>query len=267
VVIEDKMMKLYDSNGKLILKVQMSSNRTFKIELDIMEHRCLDTSENRSEWLWHYRLGHLNFRDLNQMQRKRMVLGLPDIKVPSEVCEECVQAKQPKSSFSKDAERRTKDLLEVVYSDVCGPLQVNSLGGNKYFVTFIDNHSRKLWTYLINKKSEVLEVFKRFKSLVERQSGFKIKVLRTDGGGEYMSSEFTALCEQDGIIHEVTPPYTPQQNGIAERKNRTIMNMVRSMLNSKSLPKELWGEAVATATYVLNRCPTKRLEGITPEEC
>ncbi|GAU45509.1 hypothetical protein TSUD_129550 [Trifolium subterraneum] len=92
-------------------------------------------------------------------------------------------------------------------------------------------------------------------------------VLRTDGGGEYMSSEFTALCEQDGIIHEVTPPYTPQQNGIAERKNRTIMNMVRSMLNSKGLPKELWGEAVATTTYVLNRCPTKRLEGITPEEC
>ncbi|GAU30308.1 hypothetical protein TSUD_385290 [Trifolium subterraneum] len=228
---------------------------------DIMEHRCLATSENRSEWLWHYRLGHLNFRDLNQMQRKRMVSGLPDIKVSYEVCEECVQAKQPKSSFSKDAERRTKDLLEIVYSDVCGPLQVNSLGGNKYFVTFIDNHSRKLWTYLINKKSEVLEVFKRFKSLVERQSGFKIKVLRTDGGGEYMSSEFTALCEQEGIIREVTPPYTPQQNDIAERKNRTIMNMVRSMLNSKDLPKELWGEAVATATYVLNRLAYKHVPG------
>ncbi|PNX58084.1 retrovirus-related Pol polyprotein from transposon TNT 1-94 [Trifolium pratense] len=103
--------------------------------------------------------------------------------------------------------------------------------------------------------------------MVERQSGHMIKVLRTDGGGEYVSKEFDTLCERDGIIHEVVPSYTPQQNGVVERKNRTIMNMVRSMLKGKHLPKELWGEAVSTATYILNRCPTKKLEGITPEGC
>jgi hypothetical protein len=99
-----------------------------------------------------------------------MVSGLPSIKLPSEVCEECVQAKQHRSSFSKDSERKTTELLEVVYSDVCGPMQVDSTGGNRYFVTFIDSHSRRLWTYLIHKKSEVFEAFKRFKSTTERQS-------------------------------------------------------------------------------------------------
>ena len=141
------------------------------------------------------------------------------------------------------------------------------IGAYKYFVTFIDDFNRKLWSYLIQKKSEVIEVFAKFKSMVERQSGRKIKILRTDGGGEYVLKDFDALCVKEGIVHEVVPPYTQQQNGVTKRKNKTIMNMVRNMLKGKHLPKELWGEAVSTATYILNRCPTKKLEGITPEEC
>jgi hypothetical protein len=186
--------------------------------------------------------------------------------MPEEICEECVKSKQHRGSFSKDAISKTKCTLEVVYSDVCGPMQVNSYGGNRYFVSFVDDFSRKIWTYLISKKSEVLSVFKKFKSVVERQSEHKLKTLRTDGGGEYVSHDFAAFCDNEGITHEVIPPYTPQQNGSAERRNRTIMNMVRCMLKSKHLPKELWGEAVSTATYILNRCPTKRLNGTTPEE-
>ncbi|XP_073221583.1 uncharacterized protein [Cicer arietinum] len=102
--------------------------------------------------------------------------------------------------------------------------------------------------------------------MVERQSGHKLKVLKIDGGGEFTSREFGKYCDDEGIVCEVVPPYTPQQNGVAERKNRTIMNIVRNMLKWKNLPKELWGEAVATAAYVLNRCPTKKLEKVTPEE-
>ena len=215
---------------------------------------------------YNYRLGHLNFRDLDALQRHGMVSGLPRINIPAEICEECVHGKQHKSNFSKDAGHRTKHHLEVVYSDVCGPMQVNSYGGNQYFVTFIDDFSRKLWIYLIKRKDEVFEVFKQFKSMVERQCGKKLKTLKTGGGGEFTSGEFMSYCNDEGIIREVVPPYTPQQNGIAERKNRTIMNMVRTMLKGKNLPKELWGEAVSTAAYLLNRCPTKKLEKITPEE-
>ena len=157
-------------------------------------------------------------------------------------------------------------LLEAVYTDVCGPFEIESLGGNRYFVTFIDDYSRKLWIYLLKRKSEVFDVFKNFKVLAERQSDEKLKLLRSDGGGEYTSNEFHEFCQTTGIIHEVVAPYTPQHNGTAERVNRTLLNMARSMLKTKNLPKKLWGEAVATAAYLLNRCPSKRLNGQTPEE-
>ncbi|XP_058775646.1 uncharacterized protein LOC131649925 [Vicia villosa] len=203
--LEDKILRVVDASGVLILKAPMATNRTFKVELKVLEHRCLATAASREEWLWHYRLGHLNLRDLKALQQEGMVTGLPHINVPAELCEEC-------------------------------------------------------------RKDEVFDVFKRFKSMAERQCGRKLKVLKTDGGGEYTSVAFGKYCDDEGIVREVVPPYTPQQNGIAERKNRSIMNMVRSMLSGKSLPKELWGEAVSTATYLLNRCPTKKLEKLTPEE-
>jgi hypothetical protein len=116
--LENKMLRVLDSNGVLILKAPMAANRTFKVELKVMEHRCLATTASREEWLWHYRLGHLNFRDLKMLQQSEMVTGLPHISVPTELCEECVTSKQHKKVFSKDAGRRAKDLLEVVYSDV-----------------------------------------------------------------------------------------------------------------------------------------------------
>ncbi|XP_058784891.1 uncharacterized protein LOC131659762 [Vicia villosa] len=203
--LEDKILRVVDASGVLILKAPMATNRTFKVELKVLEHRCLATAASREKWLWHYRLGHLNFRDLKALQQEGMVTGLPHINIPAELCEEC-------------------------------------------------------------RKDEVFDVFKRFKSMAERQCGRKLKVLKTDGGGEYTSVAFGKNCDDEGIVREVVPPYTPQQNGIAERKNRSIMNMVRSMLSGKGLPKELWGEAVSTATYLLNRCPTKKLEKLTPEE-
>nr|KYP68042.1 Retrovirus-related Pol polyprotein from transposon TNT 1-94 [Cajanus cajan] len=264
--LEDKMLTIYDSQHRLLLKSPLTKNRMFKVDIDILDHECFAAAINKEEWLWHYRFGHLNFKDLHTLKSKSLVKGLPHINQPSEVCKECLECKQSRNSFKQHVSIKSKEKLEVVYSDVCDPIQTESLGGNRYFVSFIDDFSRKLWIYLIKRKSEVLEVFEKFKVLVERNSGQLIKVLRTDGGGEYMSREFQKFCDQEGIEHEVIPPYTPQHNGTAERKNRTIMNMVRSMLKSKELPKYLWGEAVSTTTYILNRSPSKRLEGVTPEE-
>ena len=114
------------------------------------------------------------------------------------------------------------------------------MGGNKYFVTFIDEFSRMMWLYLIKAKCEVFSVFKEYKVLSEKQSGKAIKVIRTDGGGEYTSKDVEFFCIQHGIIHEVTAPYTPQDNGLAEMRNRTVMNMARCMLKEKHLPSEFW---------------------------
>ena len=122
-----------------------------------------------------------------------------------------------------------------------------------------DEFSRKMWTYLLKVKSEVFENLKKFTAMTEKQSRKKLKILRTNGGGKFNSIEIEAFCTDKGILHEVTAPYTPQHNGVVERRNRTIMNMVRSMLRGKNLPKALWREAVVTTTYVLNRCPTQQL--------
>ncbi|KAK4397229.1 Retrovirus-related Pol polyprotein from transposon TNT 1-94 [Sesamum angolense] len=118
----------------------------------------------------------------------------------------------------------------------------------------------------MREKSEVFKVFKKFKNLVEKQSGRSIKVLRSDRGKEYNNSEFDKFCEEEGIEHQTTVSYNPQQNGVSERKNRTVMEMARSMLQEKHLPKAFWAEAVYTAVYLLNRCPTKAVQNMTPIE-
>ena len=128
-----------------------------------------------------------------------------------------------------------------------------------------DDASRKLWVYILRTKDQVFQVFKKFHALIERETGRKLKRLRTDNGGEYTSREFEEYCSNHGIRHEKTVPGTPQHNGVAERMNRTIVEKVRSMLRMAKLPKTFWGEAVRTACYLINRSPSVPLEFDIPE--
>lgn len=123
-----------------------------------------------------------------------------------------------------------------------------------------------MWVFFLKNKSEAFGEFKRFKALVENGDNRRIKVLRTDRGGKFMSAEFEKYCKEMGITRHYTVPYTPQQNGVVERRNRTVMEMVRSMMKEKELPAKLWGEAVRHAVYLLNRLPTRALTGVTPFE-
>ncbi|KAK9907798.1 hypothetical protein M0R45_000739 [Rubus argutus] len=136
----------------------------------------------------------------------------------------------------------------------------------RYLISFIDDFSRKVWIYFLCEKSEAFGVFKNFKHLVEKETGEFIKCLRTDRGGEFTSFEFNNFCKDNGIRRQLTTAYTPQQNGVAEGKNRTIMNMVRSMLSEKKVPKVFWPEAVNWSVHVLNRTPTFVVKDVTPEE-
>jgi transposase InsO family protein len=136
-------------------------------------------------------------------------------------------------------------------------------GGKRYFMTFIDDCTRFCYVYLLKTKDKTLYYFKAYKAEVENQLEKKIKGLRSDRGGEYFSREFTKLCMEHGIIHERTPPYSLQSNGIAERKNRTLTELVNAMLGTIGLSKEWWSEAVLIVCHVLNRVPTKNKE-ITP---
>ena len=195
-----------------------------------------------------------------------MVRGLPFINHPEQLCESCVLGKQSRRSFPKEASYRSRKPLQLIHADVCGPITPTSFGKNRYFLTFIDDFSRKTWVYFLKEKSEVFMVFKKFKAYIEKQSGLPSKALRSDRGGEFTSKAFEVFCEKHGVRRHLTAPYSPQQNGVAERKNRTILDMVRSMLKSKNLLKEFWAEAVDCAVYLLNRCPTRSLENKTPQE-
>ena len=141
-----------------------------------------------------------------------------------------------------------------------------SKGRARYIITFVDDFSRKVWVYFLKQKDEVFNNFEMFKALVENESGNKIKRIRINNGGEYVNNRFKSFCEHHGIKREMTIRYTPQQNDIVERKNKTLVEMVRCVIQSKNLPLFLWDEVVNTATHVLNRSPTSVLKNITPEE-
>ncbi|UYV61249.1 hypothetical protein LAZ67_1004106 [Cordylochernes scorpioides] len=155
---------------------------------------------------------------------------------------------------------------ELIYSDVCGPMSKRSPGGSLYFVSFKDDFSRFRVAYFIRHKSDVLEKFKEFVKRVRTETGNKIKRFRTDNGTEFLNKNFSDYLKSLGIVHELTAPYTPEQNGISERNNRTIVESARCLLHGRKMPLELWAEAVNTAVYLLNRCTTKVLGNSTPYE-
>ena len=171
-------------------------------------------------------------------------------------CEACVLGKMQKKPFPKQSQHRATRPHEIVHSDVCGPMQVESKGGSKYMLTFTDDFSRYTTAYFIKSKSEVLSKFMEYVNSVEKLSGHQImklnilaeedvKVLRSDNGGEYTSDKFTEFCADKGILHEFTVPYCPQQNGVAERLNRTITEGARSMLYQAKLPLDFWQKPAA----------------------
>ena len=137
-----------------------------------------------------------------------------------------------------------------MHSDVCGPMTATSLSEYVYYVSFIDDFSHKTWIYFLKGKNEVFSKFKEFKALVENLSEKKIKIFRSDNGGEFTSGEFKAFCKEVGIKRELSTAYNPQQNGVVEKKNRTIMEAVKAMIHDQDLPMHLWTEAARTAVYV-----------------
>ncbi|KAL5851502.1 hypothetical protein ACOSQ3_006620 [Xanthoceras sorbifolium] len=214
--------------------------------------------------LWHQRLGHMSEKGMKTLLSKGK---LPDLKaVDVGLCEDCIFGKQKKVSFAKIGKIPKAEKLELVHTDVWGPSPVSSLSGSLYYVTFIDDSTRKVWVYFMKKKSEVFDTFRKWKAMVENETGLKIKRLRSDNGGEYRDSRFREFCANSGIKMEKTVPMTPQQNGVAERMNRTLNERARSMRLHAGLPKMLWAEAVNTAAYLINRGPSVPLDGGIPEE-
>ncbi|GJT28692.1 retrovirus-related pol polyprotein from transposon TNT 1-94 [Tanacetum coccineum] len=205
-------------------------------------------------FLWHSRLGHVNFRSLQRMINLGMLPKCSKDKISK--CEICVESKY--TSHSHKSVEKSNEILGLIHTDLCDFKATPSRGGKNYYITFIDDCSKFCYVYLINTKDEALNMFKTYKAEVENQLDKKIKILRSDRGGEYESNDFAEFCSTFGIVHQTTAPYTPQQNGVAERKNRTLKNMINSMLITSGAPHSLWGEACLAANTILNKIPHKK---------
>jgi hypothetical protein len=219
--------------------------------------------ENSCE-LWHRRLAHLHYKALPYICKA--VTGLLELKGDHKgVCNECAQGRNIKNPFPK-RDNKTGGVLELIHSDVCGPMPSSSISGYVYYVSFIDDYSCKTWIYFLKTKDEVFSNFKEFKALIQNLSKRKIKILRLDNGGEYTSKEFVNFCKDVGIKRELTTPYNPQQNGVAEQKNRTILEAVKTMIHDQDLPMCLWAEAAMAVVYVQNRLSHSAIGLKTPKE-
>ncbi|KAL4308261.1 hypothetical protein GQ457_01G050660 [Hibiscus cannabinus] len=230
VQMKNRSLSLKNKKGELVVQVDMTRNRLFTIDIESGEVKCMKTAIKNDSWLWHLRYGHLGFSGLKLLSKAKMVNGLPEINSPNQLCEACIKGKQHRQSF--EVGWRARRPLEIVHTDIAGPFDIPSLGGNRYYLTFIDDYSRKCWVYVLKEKSEALAKFKEFKAMSEKQSDQFIKILRSDRGSEYTKNLFEDFCKEHGIIHQLTVRYTPQQNGVAERKNRTILDMERSMVKA-----------------------------------
>lgn len=271
--ITDRGNKVIFSRDKAEVKDEKGNTRLIARRIgdlyyvpDKQEYAGFITRQVNDLNTWHMRLGHLNHRDLIDMVKKEMVTGI-ELSDPVEmpICEVCIRGKQTSTPFQSRKEN-CSELLELVHSDLCGPMRVKSHGGRRYMVTFTDDHSRWGEVFFLKEKRNVLDIFKEYKSAVERQTGKKIKALQTDNGGEYCNAVFTQYLKNEGICHRKTVPHTPQQNGLAERRNRTLMDMARCMLIQSNLSHQFWAEAVYTANYLRNRIRTSSVPKRTPFE-
>jgi hypothetical protein len=204
---------------------------------------------------------------LNKLLKKELVRGLKDVKFEKDKpCSACQASKQVANTHLTKAYMSTSRVLELLHMDLFGPTTYKSLGGNLYCLVIVDDYSRYTWTFFLHDKSKVAACFKKFAKRAQNKFEVKIKKIRSDNGKEFDNTNIETYCDEVGIKHEVSATYTPQQNSVVERKNRTLITLTRTMLNEYNTPQELWVEAINTACYASNRLFPQKFLGKTPYE-
>ena len=254
-------------------KVIATGSKHGRLFLLDIGHRSLFSSSspnfNKLWTIWHSRLGHVNNVYLHSLFKNGCLEPTFDNKLMSSLlsskCATCCLSKSHILPFPIHRARALSS-FDIIHTDVWGIAPTLSRTGFKYYVTFIDDHSRFTWIYFMRFKSEVFSLFQKFYNMVHTQFQKAIKILRSDSGGEYMSHDFSAFLSDKGILHQKSCPHTPQQNGVAERKNRHILETVRTLLLESLVPPTFWCDAAQTAVYLLNRHPSSILGKTTPYE-
>jgi hypothetical protein len=266
VVFRGGQVLLYPKGGNIASArvIEVRQEKLYRLLFQAVGTLTCSTSSRDLCEIWHRRMGHLHHGALRIL--RDITTGLPDFSIEQyDVCRGCAMGKYAKAPFPA-SDSRSAGILDLIHSNVSRRMSSPSLSGYLYYVLFIDDYSRKTWIYFLKTKGEVFKRFQEFKALVENQMGKNIRCLRSDNGGEYTSNDFDDYCVREGIRREMTVAYNPQQNGVAERKNRSIVGAARAMIHDQGLPLFLWAEAYNTAVYLQNRSPHRALGNVTPDE-
>ncbi|GJS54577.1 putative ribonuclease H-like domain-containing protein [Tanacetum coccineum] len=249
--------KLPDEN-QILLKVPRQNNMySFNLEniVPLGGLACLIAKATFDESnLWHRRLGHVNFKNLNRLVKGNLVRGLPTKLFQNDhTCVACQKGKQHKASCKAKLVSSISHTLQLLHMDLFGPTSIRSINHKTYCLVITDDFSRFSWTFFLRSKDETSAILKDFIRQIENQLNQKVKTIRCDNGTEFKNRDINEFCGLKGIKREYSNARTPQQNGVAERKNRTLIEAARTMLADSFLPNTFWAEAVSTACYVLNR--------------
>jgi transposase InsO family protein len=214
---------------------------------------CLIAKTNMG-WLWHRRLAHVGMKNLHKLLKGEHILVLTNVHFEKDrVCSACQAGKQVGTHHPHKNIMTTDRPLELLHMDLFGPVAYISIGGSKYCLVIVDDYSRFTWVFFLQEKSQTQETFKGFLRRAQNEFGLRIKKIRSDNGTEFKNSEIEGFLEDEGIKHEFSSPYTPQQNGVVESKNRTLLDMARTMLDEYKTSDRFWAEAINTACYSINR--------------
>ncbi|GJY73494.1 putative ribonuclease H-like domain-containing protein [Tanacetum coccineum] len=262
--------KLPDEN-QVLLKIPRQNNMySFNLENIVPSGglACLIAKATIDESnKWHRRLGHVNFKNLNKLVKGNLVRGLPSkIFQNDHTCVACQKGKQHKASCKAKSVSSISHSLQLLHMDLFGPTSVRSLNHKTYCLVITDDFSRFSWVFFLRTKDETSGILKDFIRQIENQLNQKVKTIRCDNGTEFKNKDVIEFCGSKGIKREYSNARTPQQNGVAERKNRTLIEAARTMLADSFLPNTFWAEAVSTACYVLNRVLVTKPHNKTPYE-
>ncbi|GJY26613.1 retrovirus-related pol polyprotein from transposon TNT 1-94 [Tanacetum coccineum] len=255
-----------DINGADLLKGSRRTN-LYTISIDDMMKSspiCLLSKASKSKsWLWHRRLNHLNFGTINDLARKDLVRGLPRLKFEKDhLCSACQLGKSKKFSHKPKSENTNMEVLHTLHMDLCGPMRVQSINGKKYILVIVDDYSRFTWVKFLRSKDETPEFVINFLKQIQVGLNKTVRYIRTDNGTEFVNQVMSKYYEGVGIFHQKFIPRTPQQNGVVERQNRTLVEAARTMLIFSKAPMFLWAEAVATAVFGALCYPTNDSEDL-----
>ncbi|GJR58326.1 putative ribonuclease H-like domain-containing protein, partial [Tanacetum coccineum] len=229
---------------------------------------CLLSKASKTKsWLWHRRLSHLNFGAINHLARHGLVRGLPKLKFEKDhLCSACALGKSSKKPHKPKSEDTNQEKLYLLHMDLCGPMRVASVNGKKYILVIVDDYSRFIWVKCLRSKDKDPAFIINFLKMIQVLLKETVRRIRTDNGTEFVNQTLREYYEKVGISHETSVARSPQQNGVVERRNRTLIEAARTMLIYAKAPLFLWAEAVATACYTQNRSMIRRRHGKTPYE-